>query len=249
MADDITTTNNAEAFVKNELDAAKKSLRALQITGTIIVLGLGIYVIVITSGFFNAFQPVEAAKLTEGFITGQIDDHRAAFVEEVRTRVPAMIQEAPNYAIQQLPGYREAIETRFEDQLNHTLKGTSDKLSGNLSQYLTDNKEKIKALLESSKDPKALAAVGPSLRQVVLDYFKEKPADGSKSIDEQLTDSYSLFHDAEQRLSRLATAKDLTPAEMKSRRAVAIIANTIDNAGIQPLTLPKLGTADGDSGQ
>lgn len=230
---------DAESFLRSELADAKASLKNTQLFGSIVVLLLGIYMIVVTATFVSNLQPQQAANVVSSFVSDQIDLHRDAFVSEVETRVPAMIQQAPDVVMKQIPEVRASLEQQFETLLRKQCQATSDKLGQNLEAYLTKNKDQIKALLETTKDPNAVATLAPSIRAEVMAYLKEKPATG-QSIDEQINESLSMLRDAEHRLHRLATEKKLTPAELKTRRTVAIIANTIEKEQITPLSLPKL---------
>ncbi|MHB9024417.1 MAG: hypothetical protein ACYC7E_09610 [Armatimonadota bacterium] len=229
---------DAELFVKQELAAARQTLRRVQIVGGVLVIILAAYLGAITINFYNYLQPVNAAEIASGFVAGQIDDNREAFLTEVETRVPAMIQQAPDMALEQIKSYREVVENKFEDGLSNYCQSVSGKLSDNLEDYIMTNKEQLKAVLELS-DPKAMAAVGATLRAEVINYLKEEPAEG-ESIDAQIQESRSQLEEAEARLNHLATGKNLTAAEKKTRHAVAIIANTVEAEQLRPLRMPKL---------
>ncbi|HEY3416674.1 MAG TPA: hypothetical protein VGM23_07300 [Armatimonadota bacterium] len=231
---------SAESFIQQELADARKALRNVQIIGSILILVLAVYLGYITSGFLYNLRPDIFVQNVSGFVSGQIDSHRGAFVDEVGTRVPEMIQQAPDLALAQLKSYREQAEDRLEGELKSFCTANSEKLNASLEDYIVKNKEQIKTVLDMGKDPKGAAALGAALHHEVLAYLKVKSADG-KSIDGEIQDSLKQLKDADQRLHRLATAKDLNPTELKTRRAVAIIADTIAIEQLKPLNLPKLG--------
>lgn len=56
-----------------------------------------------------------------------------------------------------------------------------------------------------------------------------------------------MMQDVEKHLHRLATAKNLTPAELKTRKAIAVIAKSIDEAQLQPVALPQLTATEDDT--
>jgi hypothetical protein len=229
----------AEAFVQAELVAARAALKMTQVVGSLLVLILGLYLIVVTTVFVSNLQPKEAASVVDAFVSEQIDTHRDAFVAEVAVQVPAMIQQTPDLVLQQIPLVRTSIEDTFETELRKQFQTSSDKLNTNLEDYIAENKAQIQAVIAATKDPRAVSELGPSIREEVMAFLKEKPATGT-SIDAQITDSVSMLRDAERRLHHLATSKKLTPAEKKTRRAIAVIVNTIEKEQITPITLPKM---------
>ncbi len=230
---------DAEAYVVSELIAARKMLKNLQMYGSIAVLVIAIYLGFIAYGFCDNLKAENAVKIVKGMATEQIEQHRDEFISEVQTRVPAMIQQAPDVVMAQMPTLRENIVQRFEDHLQGYCKQTTTKLGESLDDYLVKNKDQIKTVLDAGKDPNAVAALGAGIREEVMDYLKTQPAAGGESIDEQVHESLSMLTNCEQRLNRMANAKDLTAAEKKTRRAVAIIANTIDTSELTPVTLPQ----------
>lgn len=237
---DTSAVTPAEEYLKAELAAAKAQLKNTIVFGVIAIAAVGLYLGSITARFAFELAPENAVVTTAGIVSGQIDAHREAFIEDVSTRVPEMMQQLPDYAIAQLPTFRQEFENRFKEQVEGYCKASTEKLSANLDEYIAENKNDIKAVLAASKDPDAVKALGPSIREEVLAYIQEAPAQGGESIGDQIAESLKQLKSAEQRLDRLATAKNLTPAEKKTRRAIAIIAHTINKENIQPLPVEKL---------
>ena len=229
-----------DTYIQEELAAARRSLRTTQILGTIIVVALSIYLIIVTVKLKNYLRPESAAEIATGFVVDQIDRYRGPFLAEVEQRVPAMIQQLPDYVLKQLPIARQRVEETFQTELRKYSESATDKLNADVEQYLKDNKEEIQTILEVSQDPKAVERLGPSIRsQIIEAYLEEEPAEG-KSVHEQVATSFAMLQNAQQRIHRLATASDLTPEEQKTRRAIAIIMNTIDAEQLQPLPLPSM---------
>jgi hypothetical protein len=231
-------TTAAEGYVAKEFSATRATLRNTQIFGTLIVLALSAYLITVTARFSFYMQPKVASDLAIGFMTDQIDTHEDAFLLDISTRVPAMIQQMPDLVIAKLPGYRETIESTFEKSLQDYCQKTRGKLDTNLDDYLSENKESIKTVLAAQQDPDAVKQLGATLREEVMTYLKED--NEGQSITKQINESQSMLEDAAKQMHRLATAKNLTPGEKKTRQAVAIIARTIDQAELKPLALPTM---------
>lgn len=233
---ETTPAVTAEQFVKEELAAAKGSLRNTQIFGTIIMLALSIYMITITTGFIKELQPDTAVKTVQGFAVAQIEQAGDAVLNEVSTRVPEMIQKAPDELIKYLPEVRKTAEQKFEEQLTQYCAQTSGQLDENLAKYIADNKEKIQAVIDASNDEGAAAELGPTLREEVMAYLEEPQADG-KSVKGEIDESLAMLNEASRKMNLLAAGKNLTPEQKKTRRALAIVANTIDDAQLEKLDL------------
>ena len=76
-----------ESFVQQELAEARASLRNTQLYGSIV-----------TGMFMDNMRPTHAAEIIKGIAIEQIESNRDLVVSEVSTRVPAMIQQAPDMA-------------------------------------------------------------------------------------------------------------------------------------------------------
>ncbi|MBI3192129.1 MAG: hypothetical protein HYZ36_05630, partial [Pedosphaera parvula] len=63
--------------------------------------------------------------------------------------------------------------------------------------------------------------------QELMGYLEEKP-EGGESIKEKLDTSLDALKRIDKQMERLATAKDLTPQEKKTRRAIAIVSKKLD---------------------
>ncbi len=237
---------SAADYLQQELVAARAELKNTQIYGTLIVLVIAIYIGVITGKFISNLKPAAFTEILTGQAQSIIDDHRADVISNVRTQVPAMIQKAPDIVKEKLPEYSTAIKTRFSTELNAYCDKTQGQLEQNIASYVDKNKDSIKKVLDLGNDPEAVSReLGPALHATVMDYLKEKPADG-ESIAHQLNESLAMFQSAEKRLQKLADGKSLTAPELKARRAIAVIANTVDEAELKPVTLPQFDASAAD---
>lgn len=229
---------SAEAYVKDELAHARAALQQVKVFGSIIVLVIALYLTYVAVTFADYMKPESASGIATTFVSDQIDLHKDEFVANIGERVPAMVDMIPTILTEKLSSSREELETQFGTYLTDYTKNTMEKLSGNIDAYIDDNKDKLKTVIEAGKDEEGISTLGKSLNAEIKDYLKEKPDDGP-SIDEQVAESLKMITTAEKKIHRLATAKNLTPAEKKTRHAIALIAGSIDKEALQPITLPK----------
>jgi hypothetical protein len=130
------------------------------------------------------------------------------------------------------------VGDNFESELRKYCQSTNDKLIADFDRYFAENKTQIQAVLAATKEPNAARALGPDIRRkVIAAYMQEEPA-GGQSAQEQVNESFAMLANAQRRIHRLATARDLTPAEKKTRRAIAIVMDTVSQEYLQPMTLP-----------
>jgi hypothetical protein len=102
---------------------------------------------------------------------------------------------------------------------------------------LEAHKDQIKEMMATSNDPAALQEIGPSLKQELLSYIREKPRSG-ESIMDQINQSLASLEEISKKTHRLASAKGLTLQEKKARRAIAVLAQAIDTKREQIVSVP-----------
>jgi hypothetical protein len=227
-----------EEFIQQELASLKASLRTVSVFGTILVLAISIYLLVIAAGFVKNLEPKEAAKMATAEVMSAINDNGEQFVDAVRERAPLAVEQATQVVIEQMPPFRKDIEQKFEEGLNNYCAQTSEQLNGKIDTFLDENKDEIKTLLDAT-DVDA-ASLSAALNELVMEYLKAKPADGGPSIKEQVADSLKMLKNAESELTRLAKNKNLNAKDKRARRGVAIIAGSIDSSELEPVTLPQI---------
>jgi hypothetical protein len=248
----------AENYVADQLQSARAGLQRTRIIGIVLMVVIVGYLSYVTIKFQQSLRPDNAAEIASGMISQQVQDKGPEMAEQAKQRVQAMIAGLPDYALTQLPEYRVALEDRLEADLTKHCKETSDLLGQHLDQFLEEHKDKIKQILTTGQDREAVRQMGADLEHQLMEYLKEKPANG-ESVQDQINHSLRALREVEATVARLANAKDLNPQERKTRRAIALIAQTADqelkNFSIKdisfknlPINLPTGGNAEAPTG-
>jgi hypothetical protein len=237
---------SSDSFVREELAAAQQAWNRTKIYGTIVFIVLAIETIAVSTRFALALQPHDAAVIASGFISTQLDEHSDAIRDGIAQRVPEMIEKSPDYVIEQLPSYRVALEDKVNTSLSTYVKSTSDSLGTHMDDYIDQNKTEIQTVLSSS-DPNAISALGPSLRTEIEAYLKEKPASG-ESVQDQIDQSLGMLKDIQGKMDHLANGSNLSPTDLQTRHALAVIASSVTRENLQPIpikdVLPQPSEAD-----
>lgn len=224
-------TVNTEQYIQEEIEATKKSLLTTQIVGSAVVVVLFFYLGSIALRFQQNLEPTEAATITKGIVVQKVDEAAPKFTEYIKEQTPALIRQVPDYAIEQLPGYREQVEQRLESQFLAYCKDTSDELSNSMDNFLAANQDSFEQIMLTGTNEHETNVLAENLRVMFVDYLQNE-SDGGETISYKLNKALSSLHEIEQKTTRLASASDLTPQELKTRKAIAVMLSTIDNAGL-----------------
>lgn len=219
----------AENFVHQELEDERKSLRITQIVAslaTLFVIGYSTY---IASTLNSTLEPVTAANTATGLIQTQVESAAPQISEQIRTQIPKLIEQAPDYAIRQLPQYRSALENRIEGDMKQYFTSSSAELSKTFDELLDANKDQISAMLKDGKDAEATKAVGDAMEAEMLDYVNKVSLNG-ETLSTKLDEANTSLTAVEERMKKLAANQGLTPEEKKARRAIGILTRTIEDA-------------------
>ena len=230
----VVAADVTEDYINDEIITARRSLKNTKIYGTLILLLLGGETVIVTAKFSAAMQPTQAAQIASGFAREQLDQHSDELQAQIAQRVPELIRQTPDYMIQQMPSYRDAIENKAVDSLSNYCAQTKTELGTHMDAYLAANSADMKAILDGGSSPTADADLGKGLQKEMLAYLKEKPATGA-SVSDQIDQSLTSLHQMEKTVHRLATATDLSPQEKQTRRALAIITHTVNQEKLQPI--------------
>ena len=220
-------TDVAAKYVADQLQKARASLHKSRLVGVILILAVLAYMTFLVKSLQNYLDPHQAALMANSFITEQVDEKAKDISDQLKDKIPAMIAQIPDYALGKIPEYREALEDKVEADFTEFAHSTSAQFGKHLDGFLNSHVVEIKALLDSAKDPAKLKALGPDLENEILEYLKEKPDEG-ESIKDKIDKTLDALKKMEGQMDRLANATDLTPQERKTRRAIAIIAKTVD---------------------
>ena len=135
-------------------------------------------VLYLTNGFTSNLEPHAAAEMAEGFMAQQVNDRGPEVAEQIKQKIPEMIQQAPDYALKQLPVYRESLENKLETDLTGYCQSTAPKLVKDLDMFLAAHKNEVRGLLTKSDDPEAVKQMGEELKGTMQTYLQEKGSNG-----------------------------------------------------------------------
>jgi len=232
MSEEYMNENNthqefADEFVTSEIEKSKKALKQTQIIGVAVFLFIFFYIGSIAMRFQRSLQPGEAANMAKGMIAQKVIDSEPQLTEYLMKEVPSAIEKAPDYAQQQLPELRTQLEDRLADEFGKYAKETSNQLDKALDEYLEKNKADFQTVMLSGSDPKLAKEMTAGMHTLFVDYLSEKNGD-EETIKEKIDESLKALTEIRAMMHKLAANKDLTPAEKKTRRAIAVLMTTID---------------------
>ena len=217
----------AENFVHSELAKERKSLRITQIVSALAALFVMAYTGSIASTLNKTLEPTTAANTATGLIQTQVENAAPQISEQIKTQIPKLIEQAPDYAIKELPQYRKQLESRVEDDMKKYFTASSAELSKSFDELLDANKEPIGQMLKDGKDAQATQAVGDAIEQEMLKYVNDTQVNG-ETLATKLAEADTSLNAVEARMKKLAANKNLTPEEKKARRAIGILTRTIE---------------------
>lgn len=222
----------SDEYVDQEINRMEKAIRTTQVVGTTIAVFLFFWLGGIAVKFQRDLEPKEAANITTGLITDRLYDAQPVLSDYLRETVPAAIERVPELAMQQLPVYRETVESGLEEKLRTLTADTSEALEAVIDQFIVDNQDQFKTVILTGEDEAAIAEIADSLRVAILEYL-ETPQGNNASIQSQLDAALASLLEIERTTTRLCYAQDLDPREVKTRRAIAALMESLDQKGTQ----------------
>lgn len=218
----------AQDYVNAELVAVNKSLKNTQVWGTVVLAGISIWMFSIAGGFASNLQPKEAAKIAQGLISQRLEEAQPQVKEYLSTEIPKVIESVPEYALSQLPVYRETVEQTLEDQLHSLASDTSTQLDSALDGFLEEHQDEFKTIILAGQDKETTDEVASHMRTMFVSYLTESHGE-DESIQDKLDESFKALMEVEAKVKRLAYANDLSSSEKKQRRAIACLFTTVQN--------------------
>lgn len=216
----------AERYIAGELQKMRASMTPYITVGLVVLALLGGEVLYLTNGFTSNLEPHAAAEVAEGFMAQQVNDKGPEVAAQIKQKIPEMIQQAPDYALKQLPAYRESLENKLESDLTSYCQSTAPKLTKNLDEFLAAHKNEVRDMLTKSDDPNTVKQMGEQLKGTMMSYLEEKGENG-ESAEEQIDKSLTALNSIHTTMHRLANNEGLTPQEKKMRRAIAVLSRSI----------------------
>ena len=216
-----TPGQTALAYIDDSLAKAQRSLRTTRLATSVVVMLVAGYAVGITTWMhFHVFEPAAAADIVMAHAVTVVQESGAALSDQVVHEVPALVAQAPNYLLEQMPGYRTHLEDKFEQALADYGRELQPDVEAFLDQFFAEHHDHIDAIVGAAADPKLTKKFGDQLEQELLSYLKT-PNENGESVVDMLDQGRVALEDVQARLHRLATAKDLSPEELKLRRIVA----------------------------
>lgn len=225
----------AAHYITRELSHARKSLRNTQIFGSLLVLGTLGYMSYIAYNFRESLQPQAAAEIAGSIINQRVQEQATGLADQVKQRVPGLIAGLPDYALKQMPQYRQALETRIASDLETHCKKAAVDLDTHIDGFLAENKDKIKSVLGDSQNPEAVRELGGALQHEFLKSLKQINAGGNETVGVKIDKSLQALREINTKMKRLADNRNLSPQEKKARHALAIMVGTVnrETKGVQ----------------
>jgi hypothetical protein len=226
----------SEQYILDELAKSKISLNRTRIFSIIALVVTAAYMGFITVNLGQFLRPAQAAELAQGLIAQKVQEQGPDIAAQFKQQVPILIAQAPDYAMQQLPVYRQNLEDQFDKDLTTNLASGSVQLDKNLDDYMTTHKDEVKSVLVAGADPAAVKQLGDGVTQEFLGSLKTTQING-ESIQSKFDSSLEALTAVQKKMDRLANNSNLTPQEKKTRHAIAIMTKTI-NRHMPALHLP-----------
>jgi len=218
----------AQNYIARELREARKSLRITQILSAVMVLGSLAYLGYITMTLRSTLEPKNAAEIANGLISERVETQAQSLADQTKEKVPQLIAQLPDYAIEEMPKYRQALENQIDTDMRAHFAKASTLMEGHVDEFIVTHKADIADILKTGQDPAALRRLGVELEVEFHKYLKTASLDGKETAQQKLDKSLEALHQIEKKMVRLAANKNLTPQEKKLRRAIAIMSANIN---------------------
>jgi hypothetical protein len=220
------------------VERARRDLRLAQIGGALLTLFVLGYLGWITSTLTRSLEPSAAAQIAQGVIAERVEMHANDLSGQLKERVPAMIAGLPDYALREMPRYREQLEEQAEGQMQKYFGQAATQLEGHMDEFVSAHHDQIKEVLAGGQDPATVHQLGAELQKAFLGYVNAASING-ETLGAKLDQSLATLQKVHQRMDRLAENKGLTPQEKKARRAIALLSQSIEEKHKeQPTELP-----------
>jgi len=223
-----TTEQTAAKFVEQQLAAAERSLKVTRCaTSIIVVLIVGYAVSITTWMHYRVLEPSAAADIATAHTVTFVQESGTALSDQIVQELPALVRQAPDFLIEQMPNYRIQLEDKFEQTLADCGRELQPDVEGFLDQFVAEHCDQVASILDAANDPKMTKQFGDKFEEELVSYLKT-PNDHGESVLDMLDQGRIALEDVQQRLHRLAHDKDLTPSELKLRRLVATTLKATD---------------------
>jgi len=225
---DQKTAQMLQDFLEDEILKSQDALRQTRMFGVIIVAVVAGYMGYITNGIRGFLTPKEAAEMTTSFIETQASHKTDMLSNAIKERIPALISGLPDHFLSEIPKFREDLENRVINATRVQMLEVAESLDTDLATFLEEHKDQINEMITAAKDAEVSEALKEALAEDILEFLSTVPPEG-ESIAQRIGHSLDILKRAEAAVDRLAKNKDLTPGEKKTRYALAVLSDSIQD--------------------
>jgi hypothetical protein len=215
-------------YVDDQLQKARGALRRTRIISILVVLVvLGYFGFLASYVRTQYLEPKAAAEMANAYAVAFVQENGPELSGKLKQEIPRLIQRLPDYALEQLPRFREDLENTLEERFTQYCQGSAVELGEHLDSFLEENREAINDFLEAGQTPEGAKELAANLEEEIRLYLQDPGADG-ESVSDKLNAALHALKQIEARLHRLANGADLTPQETQLRRAIAVMMTTVE---------------------
>jgi hypothetical protein len=232
MANEQPTETNSrsavmlEEFLEDEILKTQDGLRRTRVLGVIMIGAVIAYMSYITAGLTEFMVPKTAAEMTTDFVSSQVASKTDLLADKIKEEIPKLVRGLPDHALEKIPEYRATFENNVVGNLSAHAQTTSGHLDKLLKAFFEGHEPEIKKFVEAAENEPLSDIFKEELLAAILDYLRSVPPNG-EPLTEKFDKSLLVLKQAEAKLDFLAVGKDLSPAEKKTRYALAVVADGI----------------------
>ncbi len=225
----IADAEVAASYVERELHRAAQSRNVTAIVGCLLILAALIETAVVGGKTAENLQPRTAANTASGLISERLDERHDDLQNAIAQRLPTFIAQIPDQAIQQMPAMRTKLEDTLTTNLNQYADSTSKSLNTQLMTYLSSHKDEVHTALTSGKDSAGVHALAQGLSQAFVTSLQTQ-SDGGETLQQKIDMTQTSMDEVKAKLDHLASNKNLSADDKRTRHIVALMARSINTA-------------------
>ncbi len=170
--------------------------------------------------------PIPPADLSPSASTSARDDLQTAIAQ----RLPTFIAQIPDQAIQQMPAMRTKLEDTLTTNLNQYADSTSKSLNTQLMTYLELAQGRSPHCPHQRQGLRGRSRAGPRAcrRQFVTSL--QTQSDGGETLQQKIDMTQTSMDEVKAKLDHLASNKNLSADDKRTRHIVALMARSINTA-------------------
>lgn len=223
------TAEMLQDFLEDEILKTQSALRNTRLFGIIIIVVVIGYMGYITKGLHAFLDPAAAAEMTTDFVETQLSAKTDLIADQIKARIPALVAELPDHFLKQIPAFRERLEDTAVNAAKEQMNKIALRLDDTLGTFLDEHKDAVNEMLTIGQDFEISDTLRDALTEDIIDYLTLIPEEEGKSVVQQLTDSLKMLGQAEASISKLADGVNLSAPERKTRYALAVLADSIED--------------------